>query len=237
MQFSAIYWHNHIKSTLFVELDKVVEILQNRIAPQFANIEAEADEIQRETWDGLTSSSFDGDDDPSDFMGSAFNAGFDHYSLMHGLRQGVVNLFAASIFHLHEQHLMIFYKRQILDPGHKLDMKKFKPVHVIKELKKLGIEVEALQSWASLKEVEDLANVIKHGEGISAESLRKKRPEFFIDPQIPQELNFGATLHVEKPILGEGIYVSSAHLVEIKQTIKTFWNDFFDLLIDHEKST
>jgi len=237
MHFSAGFWHNHFRSTLFVELANVVKVLKNRILPQFSSISTEAADIQSQTWDELTLPPSNGDDDPSDFLDAAFDAGIEHYSLMSGLSQGVVNLFAASLFHIHEQHLMIFYKRQLHDLHVKLNPKKLKPFHVITHLEELGVNVKGLPSWKPLKEVELLANAIKHGEGEAAQALREKRPEFFIDPQMPSGLDMGSSLHLDKPLLGDGIYVSPHHLEGIEQTIVAFWNELFETLKQHEQKS
>jgi len=237
MHFNAGFWHNHFRSTLFVELANVIKVLQERILPQFSNISAEATNIQNQTWNELTSSLSNGDDDPSDFMDAAFNAGYEHYSLMSGLSQGVVNLFAASLFHIHEQHIMLFYKRELHDLRVQIDPKKLRPFHVVAHLEELGINVKSLPSWRQLKEIELLANAIKHGEGEAAQALRKNRPEFFIDPQLSSDLDLGPSLHLDKPLLGEGIYVTTSHLQGIERTIVAFWDELFEALRQHEQKS
>jgi hypothetical protein len=86
-----------------------------------------------------------------------------------------------------------------------------------------------------LREIEFLANAIKHGEGEAAQSLRRKRPEFFIDPTMPSDLDFGPSPHLDKPLLGDGIYVSPYHLEGVEQTIVAFWNELFEALKQHEQ--
>ncbi|MBB1161054.1 hypothetical protein [Aquariibacter albus] len=235
MYFNASFWHNHFRSTLFVELANLVKVLHESILPQLSNISAEAADIQNQTWSGLTSSLTSGDYDPSDFMDAAFNAGYKHYSLMSGLNQGVVNLFAASLFHIHEQHIMLFYKRELRDPLRvQNDPKKLKPFHVVAHLEKLGVHIKSLPSWGQLKEIEQLANAIKHGEGEAAQALRKARPNFFIDPQLSSDPDIGPSLHLGKPLLGEGIYVTTTHLQEIERVIVAFWDELFEVLKQHE---
>ena len=237
MHFSADFWHNHFRSTLFVELANVVKVLKTRILPQFSRISEEATDIQNQTWSELTSSPSNGDDDPSEFMDAAFNAGYEHYSLMSGLSQGVVNLFAASLFHIHEQHLMVFYKRQLHDLRAQIDPKKLKPFHVVAHLENLGVNIKGLPSWLPIREIEQLANAIKHGEGEAAQALRKKRPDFFIDPQMPRHLEAAPSMQLDTPLLGDGIYVTTKHLEEIEQKIVAFWNELFEALKLHEKKS
>ncbi len=237
MHFNVNFWRGHFRATLPVELEKVTEILEKRILPQFTNIEAEATEIQEKTLTECQARPSNGDEDPSEIVDAAFNAGLQHYSLMQGLSQGVVNLFAASLFHMHEQYLMVFYKRELCDPRQKVDLKKLSPSKAIARLESLGVNVKELPSWPRLKEVELLANTIKHGDGASAEELRKKRPEYFNDPNVPAELNFWPALHLDKPLLGEGVYVGITDISEIKQALVAFWEELFELLEEHDRDS
>jgi hypothetical protein len=52
--------------------------------------------------------------DMADAAESAQEVGLELYLQLTGVRQGVLNLFTASLYHLFEQQLMVFYRRQVL---------------------------------------------------------------------------------------------------------------------------
>ncbi len=63
-----------------------------------------------------------GDEDPADFAEAAEQAGVSHYLLLDGIRQGMLNLFAAALYHSFEQQVMRFHRKQVLHPGEENDL-------------------------------------------------------------------------------------------------------------------
>ena len=237
MHFDAEFWHGHFERTLPNEMHQIIDALKSRILPQFENITAEAVNVSNSMWNHPPMDRFSEDADMSDLAEAATEAGYEHYALMSGLCQGIVNMFAASLFHLHEQHLMLFYKRQLHDMRTPLDRASLRPTMVISKLEIMGIDVKGMKSWAALYEIESLANSVKHGDGRSAQNLKEKRPDFFKNPNQSDLLEAGDFLALDKPILGDGLYVKPSDLDGIKNAIVNFWRELFSEMKKLEATT
>jgi hypothetical protein len=82
-----------------------------------------------------------GDEDPSVFAEAARDMGVEHYLLLSGIRQGIVNLFATALYHLFEQQLMLFHRRELLQPAEENDASQFNVEALKRHLRRRNIDV------------------------------------------------------------------------------------------------
>jgi hypothetical protein len=127
---------------------------------------------------------------------------------LYGVRQGVLNLATAGLFHLLEQQLVELWN----DAGVWIPRPKVKLDAIVKWMKRhTGIDLTAKSYWERLDTLHQVANTAKHGEGDSARRLRKLRPDLFTDPVSAAFLpgwQLGIRSPLVQPLAGEGLYVT-----------------------------
>jgi hypothetical protein len=203
--------------------------VNEHIIPIVGNFQKQADAIQQETYERLSSEidpeTYSGDG--SELYEEAFNAGLSFYETMVSLYQATLNRFSAGLFHLIEQ--------QLADLTHDASMETAvanTQLNVVAEYYREHLKVDFTQfgSWDVMQELRLVANTTKHGEGPSAEELRKIRPELFQhsalrrDPKAPV-LHF----HLQSPLGGDGLYVTPEDFNRYEKTA----NGIFDFVIEH----
>jgi hypothetical protein len=114
MAFNHRYWRPVFMQEFCPQLRAIVDALDNRVLPGFEGIELEAETHSDALWKQGNSTPASGDEDLSELADAATQVGVNHYLLLDGIRQGIVNLFAASLYHAFEQQLMLFHRREVL---------------------------------------------------------------------------------------------------------------------------
>lgn len=138
------FWIDAIQAEFIPQITYIVDVLKERLLPNIRpeDIEAEAEKISDEKWEQFMSMPGTGDEDPADFADKAQIAGISHYGLMYGLRQGMLNLFAAALFHCFEQQVMWFHRKNVLKIDEENDNELFK-LHVFRcRMRTYGIDLE-----------------------------------------------------------------------------------------------
>ncbi len=217
----------------------MVETLERRVLPAFEGIEAEAQAVADERWEEFMSAPATPDADPGDFAESAEQAGVSDYLLMNGIRQGMLNLFAAALFHTFEQQVMLFHRKQVLHPSKENAPAFFRMSEFQKRLEALGIGIRAFSSWAKVEELRLVASTVKHAEGDSARKLHQQRPDIFQPPEVPKICLIAsrAARHVCMPLAGEDLYVSLKDVKEYRDAVLQFWEELADAIERGKKGT
>jgi hypothetical protein len=229
------HWQRHFRSQFVPALNHLVDVLERRLLPTFkeSDISNEAEAAADQVWDVLMSMPATGDEDPSDFVEAAQEAGLDHFLLVTGIRQGVINMFAAGLYHAFEQQLLYFHREELLPYGHQHDKTQLKVGKVMERLGARGIALTSFRSWALVEELRLLANAVKHAEGESAEQLRHIRPDLFEDPRLKQ-LGVDVSPPVNRPIylpmIGDDIFVAVDDLLRYREALIEFWRELGDAL-------
>jgi hypothetical protein len=207
-----------------------VDTLRDRLLPAFSNVEAEAKKKAEEEYDRLGSLPARENIDIADLAEKAFDAGLAHYQMMSGLRQGLQNMFAAALYHLFEQQVMLFHRREVLDLAEAEDTKLFRQSVFRDRLLRYAIDVKSFMSWPLIDELRLVANTVKHAEGDSAMELHSNRPELFVDPSLAG-MPFGDSkrlYRVFQPVMGEDIYVSLDDIGRYANAVEQFWSELSD---------
>ena len=215
------------------EIKALVNVLKNRLLSSFENIDQEASDIENKKWKEFSSGvSFDAD--PANLAEKAMEEGLEHYLLMTDLRQGMINLFATTLYHLFEQQISIILNREVPYCCPNWEKPKQLSLDEIKcQFKKFfGIDVAKFKSWQKLHELCLVANSVKHAQGNSSDKLYKIRLDLFINPMIENSSHDPPTLNEIynfptgfQPLTGNGLYVSIDDIKIYRDILVSFWEE------------
>lgn len=211
---------SYIKSTYIPQLNAQVEALERRLLPTFDDIDQEATRVRDETLlalEGFGSSEGHGE--------IAFAKGLEHYEMLSGIRQGLINMFASGLYHLFEQQVQEMNSR-FLQQGSSRYIS-----DIMKAWERgLGRNVLAQQDWNCLNELRLLANTVKHGDGDSSKDLHSVNPDLFHPPVARDfELLDGVLPRkppVYKPMIGEDIYATLEDVKRYHTQVVAIWSAF-----------
>ena len=229
------FWISAIRTEFVPQINALVDVLQERLLPniKIEDIEARSEEFSEEKWQEYMTMPGTGDEDPADFADRALDAGISHYSLMLGIRQGLLNLFAVALYHAFEQQVMWFHRKNVLNMDEENNEKLFKMSEFQNRMETLGIDLQNFPSWPKMNdELRLVANTVKHAEGGSSHQLRQKRPGMFRHPLLSSSALFSspAALPVFQPLIGDGLYVSFDDIEDYRDHLVRFWQELADSL-------
>ena len=194
------------------QVEKITSLLNDCILPRFNDIDEQSEKASDDAWEEAMGQPGTGEEDPSDFVDEAIEAGVSTYQLLSGLRQGMINFFAAAIYQCFEQQRNGF---------HSINPERFSLLHVSYK--------KDVQAWNDINdELRLVANVAKHGEGCSARKLRKIRPDLF-RPPAGQPITFD-------PIFGNELYVTIQDLKHYRDLVVNFWKEYTEILDKKEEA-
>jgi hypothetical protein len=209
----------------------VVETLERRLLPTFDTIEEEARSLSEEAWESAMSEPSLGDVDPSEIAEAAQSFGIDHYMLLDSLRQGMINLYAAALYHVFEQQVFYFHRKEVLDPREASDSRLFTIVEFRKRLQGYQIDINTARTWARVDELRIVANAVKHAEGPAARELRTINPALFKHPAL-EDAGFTDVriTRVYQPLTGQDIYVTVGDIKKYRDGVVGFWRWLADTI-------
>ena len=228
--FNIDYWKQYIKEQFIEQFELLYESIQNRLIPAFNTIEKEAEEVSKKEWDRLCSSCYSPDIDPADLAEKAQEAGIKYYMTISDIKQALLNITTTSFYHLFEQQIIFFLRREILHPSQENDINRMKICIFKHKLRKRGIDICTFHSWNKIDELRLVSNTIKHAEGPSASKLRTLRPDLFIPINSEAKKTFfgDAIPDVYMPLAGEEIFITIDDLLEYKNALIDFWIEFIN---------
>lgn len=200
------------------------------ILPAFGNIDERANQVADEYFNLIGSQPVGeyGEIDMADVAEEANSRSYDWWEMMTSLRQSMLNLIAAGLFHLVEQQLANL-SRDCLFDGAVRDTK----LSIVTEWyeEKLGIRLTAMPSWNTIDEMRLVANTVKHGESGSARDLRALRPEMFTNPaymEIYRSEGLSTTeaareVRVTVPLSGDDFFVTEETLKGYAERAESFF--------------
>src|ERR1039457_504768 len=150
------------------------------VLPAFADLNARAEQVAHDYYNRIGAQpAGEYEIDMADVAEDAQQQSYDWWEMMTSLRQTMLNLTAAGLFHLIEQQLATLSRDGLFEESVR-DTK----LGVVQMWYRdqFGIDVAAMPSWGTINEMRLVANTVKYGEGGSSESLRALRPELFTDP-------------------------------------------------------
>jgi len=202
------------------------DIFTKRIARSFYNLEEEARAIQEERYATFMARPSDGSDDPSGLAQTAYELGVEFYLATDALRSGIFNLTTAGLYHLLEQQCtkalsMLFSETQ----NAKNKDYPFERLH--DRLLELQIDIHSFASWPMVNELRLIANAVKHGDGRSADELRKLRADLFEQGTFPGIMS----VRPLRPLVGEGLSLTEAQFITYQTGAISFWEALRQTLV------
>lgn len=232
MGLNTRFWSHQLRRDFVPATERVVEVFLCRLIPTFSSIEEEAEKKSEEIYEELCSRPGDENTDLAGLAELAEDIGVDYYISMRGLRQGMLNTCAVFLYHMFEQQLMLFHRRELLQLHEEKNSRLFTHNEIKARLKSHNVNIEAFNAWPKLEELRLLAHSIKHGEGKSSQDLYRIASELFESPAIKGLKGLGlgggkactsATIYT--PLLGDDIYVTQVHIRSYESALKEFWNE------------
>jgi hypothetical protein len=162
----------------FVQYSAVFHL---RITKAFENLNDEAERIQADAYDRFASSNPSREEDNSGIAEAAYFEGVDFYLATDAIRQGVVNLMVAGLFHLLEQQSQYMATQVLSQPAIPPAGNGFAQLESLLE-QKYGITIKSFKTEPLLDELRLVANSVKHAGGGSLEKLKLLNPNLFKDP-------------------------------------------------------
>jgi hypothetical protein len=233
------FWPGYFANVFVPQVTALVDAIEQRVLPGFEHIDQEVDEAAHREYERLGQMPADDSYDMADAAEQAVEAGIDLYQTLRGVRQALLNVSAAALYHLFEQQLLVFYRRQGLHARRQNDDSNLNVEALRSELSTIGINFDGLSSWPTIVELRLLANAVKHAEGDSAAKLRKRRPQLYADPSIAKAgLNdLGIPQTIFMPLAGQDIYVTQDDLARYSSAIASFWKEFGEAVFAHGSGT
>ena len=217
------------------------EYIFRDLLPQFGMLDERAEQIADECYNRMTSepASDDFDGDISVFAEEANDQALSWYEMMRSLRQTMLNLLAAGLFHLVEQQLASLCRDAAFRVGPPRDTK----LEVVTEwyASTLRLDLRHLPAWPMIDELRLVANAAKHAEGPSSGKLRTLRPELFCNPVLAAASDgtgikdYFLNRAISAPLAGEDLFVSESLLTSYAEGAETFFRqiaEYFDTHAD-----
>jgi hypothetical protein len=205
------------------------EYIFRDVLPAFGNLNARADQIADEYYHRIGSMpAYDDSFDMADAAEAAQDHSLSWYEMMVSLRQTMLNLMAAGLFHLAEQQLSVLCR----DAGFAGRPLKEVKWGVISDwyFEHLGLDLRQLNSWPQMDELRLVANAVKHAEGAATRQLRTLRPELFANPDYAEIYEEYRQHGIEPtaspvfaPLSGEEFFVSTPLLQEYAENTEAFF--------------
>ncbi|WP_133406526.1 hypothetical protein [Parashewanella tropica] len=222
------FWDRIFVRNYIPQYEILETTLKARLLPTFADIEREAEEKSESEWERLGNEIYPDYIDSSHIAEWAEETGINHFMNMSSMRQALINMFAMTLYHVFEQHLMEFHRKEILHIKKANDKKYFKQKLLKKSLKEAGVDIESFNSWAAIEELRLLANSIKHAEGDSSDDLQNiNKRLFYPDSTTASMLSSfsNSKSQVFNPLSGEDIYVQESDIEKYSLALKAFWGE------------
>lgn len=222
-------WIPRFRNDFIPAIRRVETVFLERIQPTFSSIDAESEKLESQLWEeAMTQPYYDDCPDEGQISDSVRDIAIAHYQGLKGMEQGLLNCCALFLYHLFEQHLMIFLRQELLDWRDQDESQLYTHKEVHKQLNKAKIDLTKFNVWPKIEELKHLANTIKHGEGKSSGELAKVAPHFFELPGLGN--SWPITGRVYAPLLGEDIRVQPSHIREYSNILEQFWLELGDAL-------
>jgi len=123
--------------------------------------------------------------DRADLSTWIMEQGYDRYTILEIMKYRTLAMWISCMCQVWEQQISLFLKKEFETERLELVGNKGQPIvdFNIEQLweifRQFQVEVKSLQCWSKINEMRQLVNVIKHGEGRSASTLKTIRPDFF----------------------------------------------------------
>ncbi len=237
--FDGTFWNRHFQDAYIPHVNLFCDILVERVLPLFDKIDEEAEEAASARFDKLEHD-FPPDADIGAYAEAAIEFMSDYGIALYSVYQTLLNASLTVLYHIFEQQLLAYHRRQLLPLKEEDNSKKLKFRIVQQLLKDGGVDITSFKSWKQIEELNLIANATKHAEGPSAEKLRKVRPELFTpnyiynNPDLQWLASSSPSLYM--PLAGDDLYVTVEDIRMYQQALVDFWAELGEAIMTADKS-
>ncbi len=205
------------------QIGRFVEIYNLKLKPIFDNIDSEAEEHGDNFFKGVMENCSDPDAiDPSDIADEAMDRVYKHWELLNHGKYVLLSSWHVALYEAFEQQLRNYLFKEL---KHNFNLTINHIFSKLEDMKKLlflyGVDLSSLNGLKQIDHLRLVCNVVKHGEGSSANELRKKRPDLIKTYDKIELLElYGSSL------LDEVLAINETTLIEFGKAIEDFWDSF-----------
>ena len=220
-----------MRNVFIYEIDLFANCLVDKVIPAFENLEEESKNVADREYK-VRASSFNSNKGLDEVAEEAEGEAINYYVMMKNMLQGIINMFAVGLYHIFEQQLFFFHRKELLIRDEEDNINLLKIKKVLSHLENSGIDVKNFKSWKKIDELRHISNTVKHADGQSSEELKKLRPDLFYQPSFlegfdPRKL---PPISVYKPLMGENFYITHQEFMLYVKDVKEFWYEMIEAL-------
>jgi len=224
-------WSHHMRNVFIYEIDLFANCLVDKVIPAFENLKEESKNVADREYK-VRASSFNSNKGLDEVAEEAEDEAINYYIMMKNMLQGIINMFTAGLYHIFEQQLFFFHRKELLSPDEEDNTNLLKIEEVAARLTNNGIDIEKSKSWKKIDELRLVANTVKHADGRSSEKLKELRAKLFWRPNFidgfdTQQLT---PTSVYKPLMGEDLYITQQEFMLYVKAVKEFWYEMIEAL-------
>ena len=154
-------------------------------------------------------------------------------------RQVILNLLAIGLYHVFEQQQVTFFRQLLARTSSEGKAQEERRVKKLERMlrSELGLSEEEFPFDEGVQLLEAVANAIKHGEGRSAERVRRCRPDLFEnpvwqwgDPEEAESPGEPRDVTPLRPGLEGGLYVTEEQMRQWCDDLEVYWTQWLTLI-------
>lgn len=197
----------------------IVRDYYDRTKVQFDDLEKETDEYANSIFQTYPATEYT---DPASIAEWATDQGMERYETLSILKKNHLLMTILMLYQIWEQQLIRFTWQELRNIL-RFDRKSLSYAKAQRVFELHGVDICNTKSWGKIRELKLLVNTIKHGDGDSAEKLRKIRPDIFEFDLIGET----ETVELEGTVLLNpyALQVEESDLLEYVEAAKAFWDE------------
>ena len=155
--------------------------------------------------------------------------GEDYYVALGTVRQGIINLMVAGLYHLFEQQAGYSLETALPKAANPSDSP-YAGERLRVALLEQGIHITRFACWPLIAELRLITHSVKHGDGAAAIELKKRRPDLFETQEHPFFL--GTILPTPiRPLVGDGVILTEQDFDRYATAVRQFWEETVSALL------
>jgi hypothetical protein len=219
---SQLYLPETKRKYLKSQISDYIGIYSQKLLLVFKEIENDANKIRDDHYNNIMSQPACGDSfDPASIAETARDEAIDDYLYLSLGKYNLTAVWHSSLYQLWERQSRWFLFRE-MSHVKEIDFKEFcTNLSEMKEKFKFHhVDIESFSCWPQIEELRLLCNTIKHGEGDSAERLRKIKPTLF-----KQEDGIDHMKTFKTTLLEETLNINEKTLQNYEKALLSFWDE------------
>lgn len=224
---SQLYLWEGLRDLKKKEIILYKDTFKEKIYPVFSNIEDEAERLSNDIYENFMNSPCYCEEDfidPATIAEDASQIGVDYYQNYSLMRYNTLAMWISMLYQFWEQQVRKFLYDEMRN-YFEIEFNEFciNGIRDIKEMFKCHkMNIDELYCWEGVDELRLLCNTLKHGDGKSAEQLRKRRPDFFVKDGLEE---FDLLNMYNTTLLEEVLNISEKDYYSYCEILLFFWDE------------